>query len=89
MPALPHTAVPIAEFKDRLSELVAAAEAGEDIVITRHGRNIAKVIGMVQDKNARKREAIDALYALGQQIRARNGPTTSSEIREWIEEGRR
>ena len=35
--------VPIAEFKDHLSELVAAVEAGDEIVITRHGRAAVKV----------------------------------------------
>jgi prevent-host-death family protein len=36
--------VPIAQFKDKMSEIMAAAEAGEDIIITRHGRNYMKLV---------------------------------------------
>ena len=39
----------IAETKNRLSELVARAEKGEEVVITRHGRPVAKISG-VQNK---------------------------------------
>ena len=81
--------VPIAEFKDRCSEFVAAAEAGEDIVITRHGREVARVTGITDDKQERKRAAVEAMSRIGQAVLARHGPTTAAEIREWIEEGRR
>ncbi len=36
----------IAELKNRLSELVESAENGEEIVITRHGKPVAKIVGM-------------------------------------------
>lgn len=81
--------VPIAQFKDKMSEVMAAAEAGEEIVITRHGRDYMKLVPFEEDRMAKQRAAVDALYALGQRIKARNGPTTQTEIREWIEEGRR
>jgi hypothetical protein len=48
-----------------------------------------KLVPVEENRIARKREAIDALWALGQQIRKKYGPTTAAEIREWIEEGRR
>ena len=35
----------IAETKDKLSELIGRAEKGEDIVITRHGKPVAKISG--------------------------------------------
>ncbi len=81
--------VPIAQFKDKMSEIMAAAEAGEDIVITRHGRDYMKLVPVEEDRMARQRAAVDALYHLGQRIKAKYGPTTSAEIREWIDEGRR
>lgn len=80
--------VPIAQFKDKMSEVMAAAEAGEDIVITRHGRGYMKLVPFEEDRMARKREAIRALSALGDEIRAKHGPTSAAEIRKWIEEGR-
>jgi prevent-host-death family protein len=36
----------IAETKNRLSQLVARAEKGEELVITRHGRPVAKLTGV-------------------------------------------
>jgi prevent-host-death family protein len=81
--------VPIGEFKDKVSEYVAAAEAGDEIVLTRHGREVARLTSTDAARLARQRAAVDALYALGQEIKAKHGPTTAAEIREWIEEGRR
>jgi prevent-host-death family protein len=37
----------IAETRDRLSELIVRVEKGEEVVITRHGRPVAKLSGMV------------------------------------------
>jgi prevent-host-death family protein len=35
--------VSIAEAKNRLPELIRAVEAGEDVVITRHGKPVARL----------------------------------------------
>ena len=83
--------VPIAEFDDRAAEIFAAAESGEQIVITRNGRDVLKLV-VVEDQDermARQRGAVAAAYALGKEIRAKYGPTSVAEIREWLEEGRR
>jgi prevent-host-death family protein len=36
----------IAEFKNKLSALLERAEKGEDIVITRHGKPVVKLLGV-------------------------------------------
>ncbi len=36
--------VPVVEAKSRFSALLAAAEAGEEIAITRHGRQVARLL---------------------------------------------
>jgi prevent-host-death family protein len=38
--------VSVAEAKARLSELVTAAEAGDDVVITKRGKPVAQLVGM-------------------------------------------
>lgn len=81
--------VPIAEFKDRLSEVVAAAEAGEEIVITRHGRDVVKLVAVEQDAAARRRATFEAMAALREELRAKGVRVTREEVREWIAEGRR
>lgn len=81
--------VSISEFQANASELLAAAEAGEEIVLTREGEDILK-LGLAEGaRMARQRAAVEAMYALGQEMKAKYGPTTAAEIREWIEEGRR
>ena len=91
--------VSIAELKANAEELVAAAEAGEDIAIVREGRDVVRLTGLAArrpelidtrtpEQRERQRAAVDALYELGLRIRAAHGPTTAAERREWIEDGR-
>lgn len=42
--------VSLAEAKARLSELLDQVEAGEEVVITRHGRAIAKISPMARPR---------------------------------------
>ena len=46
------TDVPLAEAKARLSELVARAAAGEPIRITKRGKPVAEITGVVMPKTA-------------------------------------
>lgn len=84
--------VPISEFKDHASELVAAAESGEEIVITRHGKPAAKLIA-APVADAERRRRVEAAFERLEQIRARmraEGRTvTMEEIIAWKNEGRR
>ena len=52
------------EAKTHLSELIARAERGEEVVITRHNKPVAKLvpIGKAPDKDAQRQlAALDAL----------------------------
>ena len=80
--------IPIAEFKDKVAETISAAEAGEDIVVTRHGRQTVRLVPVDEERRARQRQAIEGLIALGDDIRARHGPSSAAEVRNWIDEGR-
>lgn len=80
--------VPITEFQANAAELLAAAEAGEEIVITRDGRNVLRIGLAEAERLARQAAAVERLVALGREIRATHGPTAAAEIREWVEEGR-
>lgn len=42
--------VSVAEAKAHLSELVAAAEAGEDVVITKRGKPVVRLVAQKQPK---------------------------------------
>jgi prevent-host-death family protein len=83
--------VPIAEFKDHLSELIAAVEAGDEIVITRHGKAAAKVVPVIDDERLRKQrqEAVERIRAHGARMRAEGRTATIEELIAWKNEGRR
>lgn len=81
--------VPIAEFKDRMAEVMTAAVNGEDVIITRHGRDYVRLVPMQNDDVEAKRRALADLAAFRAAQRDRGvPPTTRDDIRAWIDEGR-
>lgn len=79
--------VGVLEAKNRLSELLAAAQRGEEVVITKRGEPVATLNGI------RKRLTPEEGEALMARVRARRESlgftTTIEEIRDDIAEGRR
>jgi len=54
----------ITEAKARLTDLVRRAEAGEEIVLTRHGHAVVRLVAMHSKTSAKSRaELIDAVRA--------------------------
>ncbi len=54
------------EAKTHLSELIARAERGEEVIITRHNKPVAKLVPIgraVADSSQRRLAALDALQA--------------------------
>ena len=81
--------VPIAEFKDHLSELVAAAAGGEEIIITRHGKVEAKLVPAGDScRNERAQEATRRIREHVALMRANGWTATGEERKSWIEKGR-
>ncbi len=81
------------EAKTHLSKLIARAERGEEVIITRHNRPVAKLVPITTEISPelyRKRlEILAELQAIGRDIAARGGPITVEEILSWRDEGRR
>ena len=80
------------EAKTHLSELVARAEQGEEVIITRHNKPVAKIVPIreVSPQLYQQRlEALAGLQAIGRDMERRGGPITREEILEWVREGRR
>ena len=82
--------VPLAAFKDRASEYIAAAEQGDEIIITRHGRPAAKLTTAVdhEERKRRAREALDRLMRHRDRMRAEGRTATIEEVIAWKNEGR-
>jgi prevent-host-death family protein len=71
--------------KAQLAELLDEVERGETVIITRHGKPIAR---LVPDEDAR-RERFDRAVERMNELRKHTKPTTVEEIIAWKNEGRR
>jgi antitoxin (DNA-binding transcriptional repressor) of toxin-antitoxin stability system len=80
--------VSIVELKAKASELVHRAENGERIVITRNGKNVAEISASNPLSISSVEKEAWLRSRIAQQTTS-NGPISSEEIRDWINEGRR
>jgi prevent-host-death family protein len=80
--------VAVAAFKDRVSEFIAEAQAGEEIIITRHGKEAARLLPPEIDKAALRKEAVTKIRAFRASIQGKYEAVTSEDIRHWLEESR-
>lgn len=81
--------VGIFEAKTNLSSLVDQVEKGQEIVITRHGKPVARLV-RAEDRHsaeaiARRRQAIAEIREMA---RKRGLRVSHDEIKSWIEDGR-
>jgi prevent-host-death family protein len=73
------------EAKTHLSELLEQVEAGEEIVITKHGVPVAKLVPVKKEANAEERAAaIERIQKLGARL-SLNG----LKVKDLVAEGRR
>jgi prevent-host-death family protein len=79
------------EAKTRFGELLDRVARGEEIVITRHDKPVARIIPEGRKSMDKVRRAVEDLRALRQEIAQNKGfkPLTDKEIRDAINEGRR
>jgi prevent-host-death family protein len=80
------------EAKTRFGKLLERVSKGEEIIITRHEKPIARLVPEGVRTTEQVREAVAGLRALRAQIQARvrgQKPLTYLEIKSAIAEGRR
>ncbi len=79
------------EAKTHFSELVSRAEAGEEIVITRHNKPVVRLVAVqavpVVDK-ARRLAAIQAIFDLNEDIRRDGGAAPISDLVQSVRDQR-
>lgn len=73
------------EAKAKFSELLDQVERGETIVITRHGKTIARLTPPDAENADKIRNAVRELKELRKDVK----PATVEEILAWRDEGRR
>jgi prevent-host-death family protein len=74
------------EAKTHFAQILEKAESGEDFIITKRGKPVAKIIPFEREKKMTRKEAIAELLEMRKLYRGEPG---SFNIREAIEEGRR
>ena len=79
---MPRT-VKVAEAKTHLSELLARVEQGEEVVISRGNRPVARLVPM--DERERRLRLIEAIKA--ERSRYKLAPVTMDELIAWKHEG--
>ena len=78
------------EAKTRFGELLERVSRGEEIVITRHDKPVARIIPEGRPNLARIQRAVQDLRNLRQEIGKRKGfkPLSDKEIKDAINQGR-
>jgi prevent-host-death family protein len=75
------------EAKNRLSELLVRAEQGEEIIITKHGRPVAKLVA-VDNASAREERSRAAAERLLSRARKRKAKFDWAEWKSYRDQGR-
>lgn len=86
------TTVSALDAKTRFGELLDRVAAGEEIVITRHDKPVARMLPEGRRSQRQVGEVVDALFRLRERIASRikgGRALTQAEIKSAIEEGRR
>jgi prevent-host-death family protein len=73
------------EAKTHLPQLLDDVERGETLIITRHGRAIARIVPEVD----RRQEEVDQAISKIRALRRRNGRVTVEELISARDEGRK
>jgi prevent-host-death family protein len=77
------------EAKTRFGELLERVSRGEEVVITRHEKAVARLVPEGQRRRDEVRDAVAGLLELQDRIRRRSRARLSDrEVRSAIEEGR-
>lgn len=79
--------IPASEAKTHLARLLDAAQRGETIAITRHGRRVARLVPDEDGRRARVQRALNNIERRARERREKFGPVTVEEILAWRHEG--
>ena len=80
------------EAKTRFGQLLERVAQGEEVIITRHEKPVARLVPEGRRNLESVRAAVAGIFELRQQIFDRNQgkpKLTAAEVKAWIGEGRR
>jgi prevent-host-death family protein len=74
MCCVPEVHVPVSEAKGQLTELVRRAEAGDEVVLTRHGRPAVRLVAIKVAASAGERRRVLEALRKSASAKANAGP---------------
>ena len=74
----------IYDARARLSELIERVQSGEEVVLTRHGEPVARLVPATAGQRRSRAAAVTRIRALAKKLDIRD-----VDVRQLIEEGRR
>ena len=77
--------VPLAQAKNRLSELIGRVERGETVAFTRRGKPVAQLVGYPTDALDQQREQVHRAFERLRQLRS--GVSLEGDIKAIAREG--
>jgi prevent-host-death family protein len=75
----------IFEAKTNLSQIIENVENGAEVIITKRGKPVAKIVPIEQKKKMTRKEAVEKMIELRKNYKGEFG----SDILEMIDDGRR
>jgi len=72
--------------KTHFSQILEQVEKGDDFIVTKRGKPVAKIIPVEQEKQMTRKEAIEALREMRKLYRGKPG---EDNIKDLVEEGRK
>jgi prevent-host-death family protein len=78
--------------KTRFGQLLARVERGEEVVITKHDRPVARLVPVGDARSASVRKVIDDIFGYRAQVKSRRNrtaPLTLAEVQSARREGQR
>ncbi len=89
IPPSPAATVGAYEAKTHLADLLDRVQRGEQIIITRHGKPVARLVPEGQPDLAAAHAALDRLFARRDAMAEQYGRFTHDELMAMRDEGRR
>jgi prevent-host-death family protein len=77
------------DAKNRLGRLLDRVQAGEELVITRHGKPVARLVPVKRKDRNGMRQALETFRTVRQALVAAKVRVSRQEVRAWRNEGRR
>ncbi|MCL2212122.1 MAG: type II toxin-antitoxin system prevent-host-death family antitoxin [Treponema sp.] len=74
------------EAKTHFSQILEQVERGDDFIVTKRGKPVAKITPIEQEKPMTRKEAIEALREMRKLYRGKPG---DDNIKDLIEDGRK